>query len=176
MNEEYRSAIAALKSGSAPERVEQNVVGAFRRQKRSRVARRWGVGAVAAAGVLAAVGAFRLQQPNIIAPLAPVMAQAHIDAPALVAVTPLVETAPAPRMQRVQQVKRREEIVTPYYPLPSADSLPAPDAEAVVRMMVPGSTLQLVGFPVNEVLRPEFVRADVVVGQDGMARAIRFVQ
>ena len=66
--------------------------------------------------------------------------------------------------------------MTPYYPLPSADSLPAPDAEAVVRMMVPGSTLQLVGFPVNEVLRPEFVRADVVVGQDGMARAIRFVQ
>ena len=175
MNEEYRSAIAALKSGSAPERVEHNVIGAFRRQKRSRVARRWGVGAVAA-GVLVAVGAIRLerlQQPNIIAPPAPLTA--HIAAPALVAVTPLVETARAPRVQP-RRIKRREEIVTPYYPLPSADSPPAPDAEAVVRMMVPGSTLQLVGFPANEVLRPEFVRADVVVGQDGMARAIRFVQ
>jgi hypothetical protein len=43
-------------------------------------------------------------------------------------------------------------------------------------MVVPRSTLQLVGFPVNEVPPPEFIRADVVVGQDGMARAIRFVQ
>jgi hypothetical protein len=73
-------------------------------------------------------------------------------------------------------MKPREETVTPYYQLPSADSLPAPDAEAVVRMMVPRSTLQLVGFPLSEVPKPEFIRADVVVGQDGMARAIRFVQ
>ena len=173
MNEEYRSAIAALQSGSAPERVEQNVVGAFRRRKRSRVARRWGVGAVAAAGALAAVGAYRIPQPTIIAPPAPLIA--HIAAPPLVAVAPLVGTDSARRVRR-QRVNRQEEIVTPYYPLPSADSLPAPDAEAVVRMMVPGSTLQLVGFPVNEVSRPEFVRADVVVGQDGMARAIRFVK
>jgi len=173
MNEDYRSAIAALKSGNAPERVEQNVVGVFRRQKRFRAARRWGLGAVAA-GALAWLSAYRMEQPNIVAPPAPLIA--HIAAPPLVAVAPLIETDPAQRMRRRQGVKRRQEIVTPYYPLPSADSLPAPDAEAVVRMMVPGSTLQLVGFPVNEVPRPEFVRADVVVGQDGMARAIRFVQ
>lgn len=173
MNEEYRSAIATLKSGSAPERVEQNVVGAFRRKKRFCAARRWGLGAVAA-GALVVVGAYRMEQPNTIAPPAPLMA--HIAAPPLVAVAPLIKADSAPPMRRRQAVKRREEVVTPYYPLPSADSLPAPDAEAVVRMMVPGSTLQLVGFPVSEVPRPEFVRADVVVGQDGMARAIRFVQ
>jgi len=168
MNEEYRSAIAALQSGSAPERVEQNVLVAFRRQKRSRVARQWGVGAVAALGALAVVSAYWVPQPTIIAPPAPLLA--HIAPP------PLVEATAAPRLQPPRRMKLREEIATPYYPLPSADSLPAPDAEAVVRMMVPGSTLQLVGFPVNEVPRPEFVRADVVVGQDGMARAIRFVQ
>ena len=45
-------------------------------------------------------------------------------APALVAVAPLVETGSAARMQQPRRMRRREEIVTPYYPLPSADSLP----------------------------------------------------
>lgn len=170
MNEEYRIAITALRAETAPGRVEQNVLAAFRRQRRSRAARWWSWGAVAAAVALAALGGYRVQRPNVIAPPAPLIA--HIAAP------PIVTTATAKPVLRVRPrpLKRQEEIATPYYPLPGSESLPSPDAEAVVRMVVPRSTLQLIGFPVNEVPRPEFVRADVVVGQDGMARAIRFVQ
>jgi hypothetical protein len=167
MSEDYQRTIAALRTGSAPEFVEQNMLVAFRRQKKARAARRWGLGTLAATVALAAAGVYWTQRPNTIAPPAPLVS--HIAAPQF------VEPAPAPPM-RHRRMKRREEIVSPYYPLPSADSLPAPDAEAVVRMMVPRSTLQLVGFPLSEVPRPEFIRADVVVGQDGMARAIRFVQ
>jgi len=167
MTEEYQRTIAALRSGSAPERVEQNILVAFRRQKKLRAARRWGLGTLAATVAPVALGLYWMQRPDIIAPPSPLVA--HIVAPQL------VEPDPAPRM-RHRRMTRPEEIVSPYYPLPSADSLPAPDAEAVVRMMVPRSTLQLVGFPLSEVPKPEFIRADVVVGQDGMARAIRFVR
>jgi hypothetical protein len=173
MSEEYRRAIASLKTENAPERVEQNVLAAFRRQKRSRVERRWGWGAaVAAAVVLAAVGAYRIQQPSSVAQPMPLLA--HIAAPPPVASAPSAPKLAVRRSPRV--AKRQEEIATPYFALPGAESLPSPDAEAVVHMVVPRSTLQLVGFPVSEVPRPEFIRADVVVGQDGMARAIRFVQ
>jgi len=169
MNEEYRRAIGALQQASAPPPIEQKALAAFRRQKRLREARRWSWGAVAAAA-LAIFGVYRAQPPSI-APPAPLMA--HIAAPPVVVATAAAKT---PLRERPRTRKRQEELATPYYALPGADSLPAPDAEAVVRMVVPRSTLQLVGFPVSEVPRPEFVRADVVFGQDGMARAIRFVQ
>jgi len=170
MNEDYRLAIGALRGENAPGWVEQNLLVAFRRQKRFRTAARWSSGLAAAVIALAAVGVARMQPPNI-APPAPLAA--HIAAPAPVVAT--VAPKPAVRV-RPRVVKRQEEIATPYYTLPGAESLPAPDAEAVVRMVVPRSTLQLVGFPLTEQPRPEFVRADVVFGQDGMARAVRFVQ
>ncbi|HME10137.1 MAG TPA: hypothetical protein VKG25_23995 [Bryobacteraceae bacterium] len=168
MNDEYRFAIGALKTGSAPDRVEQKVLVAFRRRNKSRGTWR-GLG-LAAAAVIAVIGASQWK-PAEIAPPAPLLA--HIAAPTLsAAVKPKPTVAPV----RHRTIKRAEEIATSYYPLPGADSLPSPDAEAVVRMVVPRSALQLVGFPLTEEPRPEFVRADVVFGQDGVARAIRFVQ
>ncbi len=42
-------------------------------------------------------------------------------------------------------------------------------------MMVPASTMRKVGLPVNEDRLTDRVYADVLVGQEGLARAIRFV-
>ena len=46
----------------------------------------------------------------------------------------------------------------------------------IVRVEVPRSTLASFGVPVNMDRYNERVKADIVVGVDGMAHAIRFVQ
>ena len=43
----------------------------------------------------------------------------------------------------------------------------------MVRVEVPRSAIVAMGIPVNEDLAPEQVEADVVLGADGMARAVR---
>lgn len=46
----------------------------------------------------------------------------------------------------------------------------------MVRIDMPGSDLQLMGYPVNEQLLERRVVTDVLVGQDGMPYAVRLVQ
>ena len=46
----------------------------------------------------------------------------------------------------------------------------------VIRVQLPRSTLTSFGFPVNAERWNEPVKADVVMGHDGIARAIRFVR
>ncbi len=68
------------------------------------------------------------------------------------------------------------EIATPFFALPFSDaSLPLAQA-AVIRVELPRSALELAGLPVDEDRRNERVDADLVVGADGLARAIRFVR
>jgi hypothetical protein len=43
------------------------------------------------------------------------------------------------------------------------------------RVVVPASTMRAVGLPVREDRLEDPVEADLVVGQEGIARAIRFV-
>lgn len=54
-----------------------------------------------------------------------------------------------------------------YYPL---------ERGQLIRVMVPRSTLGSFGFPVNPERAMMPVKADLVVGEDGMARAIRFIK
>jgi hypothetical protein len=179
MNDEYRLAIRGLQSEGAPARVEQNVLVAFRRRRASLKTRLATAAvlsaAVAAAACVAVVAGYRMYGPDIALIQAPL---AHIAAPPLAAAARPVAPAPPMRLARAHRRLRKpaEEIATRFYTLPGAEGLPAPDAEAVVRVEVPRATLRLVGFPMNEDRRSEYVRADVVFGQDGMARAIRFVQ
>ena len=46
----------------------------------------------------------------------------------------------------------------------------------VVRVRVPRTAMLQFGLPINENRASELVKADVVLGEDGLARAIRFVQ
>ena len=55
--------------------------------------------------------------------------------------------------------------------------LPAPRQAQVYRVSVPRSTLASLGFPVEEELHPESrLTADVLMDQDGLARAVRLVK
>ncbi|MDQ3821544.1 MAG: hypothetical protein M3362_28225 [Acidobacteriota bacterium] len=69
----------------------------------------------------------------------------------------------------------REEIATDFLPL-TYGGLSQMDGGQVIRVEVPRSALQSFGLPMNAERAGERVKADVLVGNDGVARAIRFVR
>ncbi len=72
---------------------------------------------------------------------------------------------PSPRQPR--------EVVTQFFPL--LDVAPPFERGELLRVTVPASAMRKVGLPVNEDHLTDRVYADVLVGQEGLARAIRFV-
>lgn len=71
---------------------------------------------------------------------------------------------------------RTGEIATDFLPLTfTADSI-APESGHLVRVTIPRSALVAMGLPMNAERAGELVRADVFIGDDGLARAIRFIQ
>jgi len=68
------------------------------------------------------------------------------------------------------------EVVTQFYPLREGEDLTELESLQLVRIELPGSALSEVGLPVDPETVNEPVKADVVLGQDGLARAIRFVR
>jgi hypothetical protein len=69
-----------------------------------------------------------------------------------------------------------KEVATPFFPLPFSDGALPLDQASVIRVDLPRSALELAGLPVEEARRNERIRADLVLGADGLARAIRFVR
>jgi hypothetical protein len=69
-----------------------------------------------------------------------------------------------------------EEVATDFMPIGYVNSLSLQDGGSVVRVELPRSTIVSMGFAVNMNRYGERVKADVLMGADGLARAIRFVQ
>lgn len=69
-----------------------------------------------------------------------------------------------------------EEIATDFLPLTYGSNLSQLDDGQVVRVELPRSALHSFGLPVNAERAGERVKADVLLGNDGVARAIRFVR
>lgn len=80
-----------------------------------------------------------------------------------------------PVRYRVAEPDESEEVATNYLPL-----TPTADAEGmsgqVVRIQLPRSALAQFGVAVTPERADELVKADVVLGDDGLARAIRLIQ
>lgn len=68
------------------------------------------------------------------------------------------------------------EVATPFFGLPFSDAALPLDQATVIRVELPRSALELAGLPVDEERRNERIRADLVLGADGLARAIRFIE
>lgn len=66
-----------------------------------------------------------------------------------------------------------EEIATEFFPL--MDAPPPFERGQLVRVVVPAATMRTVGLPIAPERWNDRVQADVLVGEEGMARAIRFV-
>lgn len=73
-------------------------------------------------------------------------------------------------------VAAAREVVTPFFNLPFSDAALPLDQATVIRVELPRSALELAGLPVDEDRRNQRIQADLVLGADGLARAIRFVQ
>jgi len=63
-----------------------------------------------------------------------------------------------------------------FYPLPEAEGLPPIENATVIRVQMPVASLQLMGLAVNEDGAADPVQADILLGQDGLARGVRLVQ
>jgi len=133
----------------APSCVEERLLAAFERHHRKRRLLLWlPAGSIAAAA--AAVLLFGLHP-----------AQFH----------------PAPAAALVASAGAADEDTEGvFYPLPEAEALPPVENALVVRVEVPVSSLRLMGVPVSEDNASANVQADVLLGQDGLARGVRLVE
>ncbi len=68
------------------------------------------------------------------------------------------------------------DVATEFLPLTGEDSFNNADGAQVVRVEMPRSALASFGLPVNTDVAGGRIKADVVLGHDGVARAIRFVR
>jgi len=73
-------------------------------------------------------------------------------------------------------VQEPAEIATQFMALPYAPPFDPADGGQVVRVRLPRAAMRTVGLPIDEDRWHERVPADVVLGQDGVARAVRFVK
>jgi hypothetical protein len=84
---------------------------------------------------------------------------------------PSVQVAKAPRRAPVPEDSGVQEFIA----LPYAPPLSSLDRGQVMRVRLPRQSLRSLGIPVNEERMFERVPADLLMGEDGLARAIRFV-
>lgn len=68
------------------------------------------------------------------------------------------------------------EIATEFIPIVHGDNLDSMESAQIVRVELPRSALISFGLPMNMERADERIKADVVLGNDGLARAIRFVR
>lgn len=197
-----RVVVAELAQEEAPARVEAALLAAFRQQVaaptnvialpvKHRYWAPWRLGAIAA-GILLLISmlvAFWQRSPKPPEERAVVprpVSSPGPQNPPLTPPEPPVERdhMAAEQPQKPRRVRRQAtgnngdeaEVVTQFFPLREGEDLTALESVRLVRVELPGSALSEVGLPITPESANEPVKADVVLGQDGLARAIRFVR
>jgi hypothetical protein len=143
--------LAADGPREAPLSLEGRLLGALRRRARARRRNIWlslGSAAIAAGLALVTIRSLPVHQGQSIA-------QVEVAA----------ET-PDPS----------DEVALNFYALPDSDALPPLESATIVRVQLPMASLRLMGFPVSEDGAADFVEADMLLGQDGLARGVRLVE
>jgi hypothetical protein len=163
MNELLKALAEADREREAPPAVEARLRSAFRKKYQRRAWPYFALAAAAAIALYIKVPAKRPLDPQVkeiavVTPPAPIVAPIEKATPRKV-----IHRKPAPR----------EEVVTEFYPL-MEDPMPFERGE-LLRVNLPAAAMRTVGVPVSEDRLGEIVQADVLVGQEGLARAIRFV-
>ena len=90
--------------------------------------------------------------------------------------------APRQRQKRLASANRRSsgadaarEFVTPFFPVMQGGELIPLDGGQFVRVRMPRSNLIPLGIPIDQGRASETIKADVLLSNDGLARAIRLV-
>jgi len=180
MNENEQELLNALRGlaadgpRQAPPHVEEFLVAELRRRSHAQVRHGriwWSVSAVAAIAAGMAVLMWMRPAPPKSAPLVARVSVPELSQPVAPQLLPAVQKSQATRSVRARPVK-----AVSFYALPSASELPPAENAVVVRVQLPMSSLRLMGLLVSEESSAERIQADVLVGQDGLARGVRFVQ
>lgn len=198
--------LARVATGGAPANVEAAVLAAFRQNQvmpATRTSyRRWIYIAASAAALvliitLLALNVSRTQKPQLpssqaateektpagtVAPSTPALSQIPSSGRNSVAatITPHREKhrggMHAKPVQEQTDSRAITEITTDFIPLTNREALAQMDGGQVMRVELPRSALMSFGLPMDMERATERIKADVVVGNDGLARAIRFVR
>ncbi len=168
----------ADRNKQAPPQQEALLLEEFRRHspalapKRAGLSWRFALGLAAAILIVAALGS-RLLHHRVPTPPQVVAIPQVAKAPEPPAIP---EPPPARRRLAARAASQTHEIATDFLPLTYGDSLTPLEGGQVVRIRLSRSALRSVGLPLNEERAAERIQADVLLGQDGVARAIRFVR
>jgi hypothetical protein len=94
-------------------------------------------------------------------------------AAALIVIALIVWRAGRPGSTRLLPAPAGEHL-TEFVALPGSEMLPPPLETSVLRLRLRKGELRRYGFEIPPPMAGEFIRADFVIGDDGLARAIRF--
>jgi hypothetical protein len=152
--------------------VEAHLLEQFRRRRVHRLWMRASASAAAAAAIVMAVTTYAHRPQH--APQPPAL----LTTPAVVPDALPADPAAHPPRPKPVLIRRAAEVVphevyTDFFPL--MDLAPPLERGELVRVIVPASTMRGVGMLVMASHLDDPVEADVLIGQDGLARAIRFV-
>ena len=161
----FRAVAASYRRIEAPPRVEARLRSAFRRQtgnEHRSTSRRWipAVTWAAAFAAMFALGAFLVseRQPEAARP----------------AVQRTIELAMA--QPPADQTDTEQTNYDGFIPLPNSAGVAADEDDVnLVRVEVPRSAMIALGLEVNADRAEELVEADVMLGSNGIARAVRFL-
>jgi hypothetical protein len=164
---------------SAPDALEAKLVSAFREHHPvRRTNRKWLWGSAAIAASLLATLAWRfpsitpLQSPPGLRPVATVP---QLVTPRVVTPVARKTTKPKPRKQRPPSPAQVATAPRPqareFIQLPYAPAFDPYEGGQVVRVSMPGASVRGLGLPISA----DRVQADVLLGDDGVARAIRLI-
>jgi hypothetical protein len=173
-----RAWAAASAGERAPDRVEGKLIEAFRQSRKPATVRGW-VPLAAAASIAAALLLFKTFSPVREAPGVAPPPPPPVEASK--SVTPPIETAAiAPRRARARAPRRvvrpaQEQPEVNFLPVAQGDGWTPLDGGRLVRVELPRSALRAFGLPMNEERAQEQIQADVMLSNDGLLRAIRFV-
>src|SRR5579863_8235870 len=162
MNELLKALADSDREREAPAEVEMRLRTAFRR-KHARP--KWPYFAMAAAAALAVFFLVR-PKPHVV----PQVTHNVVVTPS----APEVAVAKPVARKAAHRRPQPHEITTEFYPL--IEDAPPFERGELLRVSLPASAMRSVGLPVSEDRLTETVQADVLVGQEGLARAIRFVR
>lgn len=155
---------------AAPE-METRLIRGFRK-RRARHRRRWIARAGAAAACLAAAFVTARPSPRVSPPVVlpgpDTREVAASPGPAIAVTSKGIQPA------RVIRRPDRRETVTDFFPW--MDSAVPFSRGQLLRVELPAGVMRSVGLPVREDHLGDLVQADVLVGEEGLPRAIRFVK
>ncbi len=179
--EASEAAAEAFHGQEAPARVAMMLLGRFREQhQRRRYWRRtleWAALGATAAGLLIAAWASygRWKASLYSAPETPVASRSAASAGTEVGSWLPGDIQSAEESARGVLGSSKSDLGADFVPVPFGEGIEPGDAGMVVRVDLPRAALGALGYPVDEANAEDWLRADVLIGEDGWPRAVRLV-